>query len=167
MALRRQPGAPGVSGVAVGAVVDAPVLLVWQPDETRHTSAYIDHPGWKRSITEAGEAALAPLLNGPWEEGRWDDLLASAASFASVSGLEEEVERSSLLQAVQAALSETGLGEAWTCCLCMLGVSAVVVPRRPEHATPGALEALRMPLERAGFEVSMCGLATPPSDEEE
>jgi hypothetical protein len=49
----------------------------------------------------------------------------------------------------------------------MLGVSAVVVPRRPEDATPGALEALRMPLERAGFEVSMCGLSTPAADEEE
>lgn len=167
MALRRQPGAPGVSGIAEGAVIDAPVLLVWQPDETRHTSAYIDHPGWKRSITEAGEAALAPLMDGPWDEGRWDDLLLAAADFASVSGLEDEVERSWLLQAVQVALSETGLDEAWTCRLCMLGVSAVVVPRRPEDATPGALEALRMPLERAGFEVSMCGLATLAVDEEE
>jgi pantoate kinase len=167
MALRRQPGAPGVSGIAEGAAIDVPVLLVWQPDETRHTSAYIDHPGWKRSITEAGEVALAPLLDGPWDESRWDDLLLAAADFASVSGLEDEVERAWLLQAVQVALIETGLNEAWTCRLCMLGVSAVVVPRRPVGAMPGALEVLRMPLEQAGFEVSMCGLSTPVSGEEE
>ena len=167
MALRRQPGAPGVSGIAEGAMVDAPVLLVWQPDESRHTSAYIDHPDWKRSITVAGEAALAPLMTGPWDAGRWDDLLVSAANFAAVSGLEQEVERSSLLQTVQAALSETGLDQAWTCRLCMPGVSAVGVPWQPDDATPAALEALRTPLERAGFEVSMCGLATPPSGEEE
>ena len=79
MALRREPGAPNVGGSAEGAILEAPLLLVWQPDESRHTSAYIDHPGWKRAITEAGEEALRPLMNGSWAPNRWNDLLEAAA----------------------------------------------------------------------------------------
>ncbi|MCH1411432.1 MAG: hypothetical protein L7U48_05055 [Candidatus Poseidoniaceae archaeon] len=167
MALRREPGAPGVVGQAEGASLAAPLLLVWQPDESRHTSAYIDHPGWKRSITEAGEAALQPLLAGAWTPKRWDDLLEAAAVFANRSGLEEEHERATLLQSVQTVLVDHGLASAWTCRLCMLGVSAVVMPRRPEDASSLELDALRGPLESAGFHATMCGLSPPPSDEEE
>ena len=35
MALRRKPGAPNVGGAAEGAILEAPLLLVWQPDESR------------------------------------------------------------------------------------------------------------------------------------
>ena len=167
MALRREPGAPGVVGLAQGASLTAPLLLVWQPDESRHTSSYIDHPGWKRSITRAGEEALGPLLVGPWTEARWGDVLEAAASFARVSGLAYEDERAALLERVKTVLADHGLEGDWTCRLCMLGVSAVVVPRQPSTASSMVLEGLRDPLEVVGLEVAMCGLAALPSDEEE
>ena len=167
MALRREPGAPNVGGSAEGAILEAPLLLVWQPDESRHTSAYIDHPGWKRAITEAGEEALRPLMNGSWAPNRWNDLLEAAAIFATSSGLEAETERSNLLSGVQSVLMDAGLDKTWTCRLCMLGVSAVVVPLDPTRASSADAEALRTPLESLGFEVSLCGLAVPASDEEE
>ena len=167
MALRRKPGAPNVGGAAEGAVLEAPLLLVWQPDESRHTSAYIDHPGWKRAITEAGEHALGPLMAGPWTADRWSDLLEAAATFATSSGLEAESERAELLSGVRSALVDAGLDGAWTCRLCMLGVSAVVMPVDPLQASPEDVEPLRAPLHALGLEVSMCGLAGPRPDEEE
>ena len=167
MALRRTPGAPNVAGSAEGAIVHAPLLLVWQPDESRHTSAYIDHPGWKRAITEAEEAALGPLMEGPWTADRWSDLLDAAASFATLSGLEAESERAHLLNSVQSVLVEAGLERAWTPRLCMLGVSVVVAPLHPAEASAADVEALRLPLESLGFDVSMCGMSGPTSSEEE
>ena len=128
MALRRQPGAPGVVGFAEGVPVDVPCLLVWQPDEARHTSAYIDHPDWKRSITSAGEAALAPLCDGPWTKDRWSGLLEAAKDFATNSGIAAEPERAALLGALRSSLEAAGMAGDWAVRLCMLGVSAVVVP---------------------------------------
>jgi len=168
MALRRQPGAPGVVGFAEGVPVDVPCLLVWQPDEARHTSAYIDHPDWKRSITSAGEAALAPLCEGPWTGDRWSDLLEAAEEFATNSGIAAEPERARLLAAVNEALAEEGLLDAWTARLCMLGVSAVVVPKDPHH---GSLDMARVNtvissrLEHRGF--AACRLVAGPSSTEE
>tara|TARA_Y100001958_G_scaffold114162_1_gene81321 strand:- start:6153 stop:6803 length:651 start_codon:yes stop_codon:yes gene_type:complete len=166
MALRRKPGAPNVGGAAEGAILEAPLLLVWQPDESRHTSAYIDHPGWKRAITEAGEHALGPLMEGPWTADRWSDLLKAAATFATSSGLEAESERAELLSSVRSALTDAGLDGAWTCRLCMLGVSAVVAPLNPAQASPDDVERLRAPLHALGLEASLCGLAVPGSEEE-
>ncbi len=168
MALRRQPGAPGVVGLAEGVPVDEPCLLVWQPDEARHTSAYIDHPDWKRSITSAGEAALAPLFDGPWTANRWTDLLKAAEDFATNSGIAAEPERAQLLAAVNNALAAEGLVEAWTARLCMLGVSAVVVPRGLHR---GSLDVDRVNtvissrLERSGF--AACPQVAGPSSTEE
>ena len=140
--------------------------MVWQPDESRHTSAYIDHPGWKRAITEAGEHALGPLMEGPWTADRWSDLLKAAATFATSSGLEAESERAELLSSVRSALVDAGLDGAWTCRLCMLGVSAVVAPLNPAQASPDDVERLRVPLHALGLEASLCGLAVPGSEEE-
>lgn len=167
MALRRKPGAPNAGGSADGAILEAPLLLVWQPDESRHTSAYIDHPGWKRAITEAGEAALGALMLGAWTADRWNDLLKAAATFAALSGLEAESERSELLSGVRSTLVDAGLDGAWTCRLCMLGVSAVVMPLDPHQASSDEVEVLRAPLNALGLEVGMCGLAVPGFDEEE
>ena len=166
MALRRKPGAPNVGGAAEGAILEAPLLLVWQPDESRHTSAYIDHPGWKRAITEAGEHALGPLMEGPWTADRWSDLLEAAATFATSSGLEAESERAELLSGVRSALVDVGLDGAWTCRLCMLGVSAVVAPLNPAQASPDDVERIRAPLHALGLEANLCGLAVPGSEEE-
>ena len=94
-------------------------------------------------------------------------MLEAAASFARVSGLAYEDERAALLERVQTVLADHGLEGDWTCRLCMLGVSAVVVPRQPSTASSMALEGLRDPLEVVGLEVAMCGLAALPSDEEE
>ncbi len=154
MALRRQPGAPGVVGLAEGVPVDVPCLLVWQPDEARHTSAYIDHPDWKRSITSAGEAALAPLCDGPWTADRWPDLLEAAEDFATSSGIAAEPERARLLAALNDALVEEGLVKAWTARLCMLGVSAIVVPKDPQLGsldTSRVHTAISSRLEHSGF----------------
>ena len=49
----------------------------------------------------------------------------------------------------------------------MLGVSVVVAPLHPAEASAADVEALRLPLESLGFDVSMCGMSGPSTSEEE
>ncbi|MED5291344.1 MAG: hypothetical protein VX778_03865, partial [Candidatus Thermoplasmatota archaeon] len=42
--LRTHPGSPPSPGVARSFSLDMPVLLIWQPSGSKHTSEYIDHP---------------------------------------------------------------------------------------------------------------------------
>ena len=71
------PGAPGWPGKAVSFGADAPVLLIWNPHEERHTSTYIDDPHWQASITAAGDECVDVLASKPWERERWPEVLAS------------------------------------------------------------------------------------------
>ena len=130
--LRLEPGAPPSPGSVVAFAADAPVLLVWNPGEGRHTGGYIDSPEWRDSISAAGEAAVGRLKQGEWNSGRWPELLEESRLFAETSGLWAEPERASLLQAVETGIDDSDESEHLCACLCMLGVSAAVLPRSLE-----------------------------------
>ena len=51
--LRLEPGSPGAGGKVLSFTTHQPLLLVWRPEESRHTSTYIDDEGWQRSISNA------------------------------------------------------------------------------------------------------------------
>ena len=127
--LRYRAGAPPSPGAVVGFPADDRVLLVWKPEEERHTSAYIDDPQWMNDITTAGEESVNRLAEGEWNESRWVNLVEEAKIFAEKSGLADEPHRKDLLDLVEGAIIEFDAEKYLTVLLCMLGTSAVVVPR--------------------------------------
>jgi len=128
--LRLEPGAPGAGGRAVGFPSSQPIVLVWKPDEARHTAKYIDDPKWQRTISAAGEKAVRTLRLNECSADAWSDLMLQSRNFSQASGLLEEPERMSLNSAVLDALRGIGLHTRVYVRLCMLGVSVAVLPRR-------------------------------------
>ncbi len=137
--LRLEPGAPPSPGSVVAFAAEAPVLLVWSPDEGRHTSGYIDSPDWRDRISGAGEAAVARLREGEWNTARWSELLVESRRFAEASGLLAEPERKALLQEVDSVIGASDDSDSLCACLCMLGVSAAVLPRSLERPVDEAV----------------------------
>ncbi|MAP38006.1 MAG: hypothetical protein CL879_00115 [Dehalococcoidia bacterium] len=152
--LRLEPGAPPEPGVVTGFASDAPVLLVWSPGEGRHTSGYIDSLDWRDSISVAGEAAVERLRQGQWNADRWSELLEESHLFAEESGLLAEPERKALLANVNEAIEQSAQADDICACLCMLGVSAVIVPRSLESPVGEDI------LEQLGEQLRACGLGT-------
>ena len=149
--LRTHPGAPGWPGQARSFDADMPVLLVWKPNEQRHTSSYIDDPEWKRAITEAGHSSVQRLKAEAWSTNVWPMLLEEATMFATASGMVNEPMRASLLSTVQAAVDATGLSDAVAVRLCMLGTSVAVVPRTlPSALDSSVLDELATRCQTAG-----------------
>jgi pantoate kinase len=131
--LRLEPGAPGAGGKAVSFNTEQRVLLVWKPNEARHTAKYIDDAVWQRTISEAGEKAVRTLRLKNWDAGIWSDLMLQSRNFAQASGLLEEPERMALNTAVMNELRAIQMHTRVYVRLCMLGVSLTVLPRQLEH----------------------------------
>ena len=128
--LRLEPGAPGSGGKVVSFTTHQPILVVWQPEESRHTSKYIDDVDWQRSISKAGERSVSRLRLKEWTFERWPDLMLESRNFANGSGLLEEQVRKELLSSVQKEILRLDLQARINVRLCMLGVSLVILPRR-------------------------------------
>lgn len=128
--IRLQPGAPGASGTSLGFKCKQPIVLVWQPDETRHTSKYINDANWQTIITKAGHKALNNIKDGPWNHSRWKDILDQSSKFCHESELIFEAERKHLLDKVRAVVRSLELQSYVSIRLCMLGTSCVILPRK-------------------------------------
>ena len=131
--LRTHPGSPPSPGVARSFSLNSPILLVWQPNGSKHTSEYIDHPEWKTNITRAGDAAVDRLAAKDWNASIWTELLKEAQTFGQMSKMLEEPLRKSLLATVQSALNELNLQANMRARLCMLGTSCVLLPSNPDQ----------------------------------
>ena len=127
--LRLQPGAPGWPGQAVSFNADIPVILVWEDGGAKHTSDYINNPGWQRSITDAGLSCMKSLREGEWNENKWELLLDESQNFADRSGMMDETIRAQLRQTVDTILVQQGLQDLLIVRMCMLGTSVAIVPR--------------------------------------
>ena len=123
-ALRTFPGSPPIPGEVEGISVGCPALLIWDLNQSKHTSHYINNPEWKKSITYAGESTVEALKKYNWDSSIWPILLQQADNFAMNSGLLNEPERANLYSIVI-----ENLDESMSCHLCMLGTSMIVVPR--------------------------------------
>ena len=128
--IRLQPGAPGASGTSLGFKCKQPIILVWQPEETRHTSKYINDENWQIKITKAGHKALNNIKNGPWNHSRWKDILDQSSNFCHESELIFETERKHLLDTVRKVVRSLDLQSYVSIRLCMLGTSCVILPRK-------------------------------------
>ncbi len=128
--IRLQPGAPGASGSSLGFKCKQPIILVWQRDETRHTSKYINDANWQAKITKAGHMALNNVKNGPWNHSRWKDILDQSSNFCHDSELMFETERKHLLDNVRKVVRSIDMQSHVSIRLCMLGTSCVILPRK-------------------------------------
>jgi len=128
--LRLEPGSPGAGGKVVSFTTHQPLLLVWKPEESRHTSTYIDDGDWQRSISKAGERSVSRLRLKEWTFERWADLMLESRNFAEASGLLNEEVRKDLLSKVQKEILRLDLQARVNVRLCMLGVSVSILPRR-------------------------------------
>ena len=134
--LRLEPGCPqlpddlGGPGAVLSWYAEIPMVVVWRTTSSQHTSNYIDDGEWKLAIRAAGEHCLFGLREGKWDPSRWPELLAKSAEFAERSGLLDDSGRVDLLHLVGSALAGAGFADgSLVARLCMLGESAVIVPR--------------------------------------
>ena len=123
-ALRTFPGCPPIPGEARSFSVASPALLIWDLNQSKHTSNYINDKIWKRNITLAGESIVSRLKKYNWNSSVWPLLLQQADQFAANSGLLQELERAELYSKVVDEMDEN-----MSCHLCMLGTSIIVVPK--------------------------------------
>ena len=156
---RLNPGSPYYGdlldsgpGRSEGWSCKTPVLLCWRNKTGRLTSSYIDEPGWKVSITDAGKIAMDTIGNGDWDQSRWRDLIETSGAFAKNSGLERDAKRSELLASVNDSISDSKLTGRVVGLLCMLGESVVVVPTDPKNAGEW-IEELSRSIESKGLSV--------------
>ncbi len=154
---RIAPGAPysGTQlargpGIAQGWSEATPVVLAWRENPGRHTSEYIDHPDWKRLISEAGSAQMSSLSAGGWDSSRWQDLIDSAQTFSRDSRLIDDASRGILVEAGTNAAERAGFAGKVSVLLCMLGESIVIVPNSLDSA-PQSFDSLISELEKEGL----------------
>ena len=157
--IRLQPGAPGASGRSLGFKCKQPIILIWQPEESRHTSKYIDDINWQTKISKAGHRALNNIKSGPWDHSRWDDILSQSSKFCQESELAFEDERSKLLSSVMGIVRSVDMQSHVRIRLCMLGTSCVVLPRKLERMlTAAELELLDTEFAKQGLESLITGI---------
>lgn len=162
---RLSPGAPysgsGLTagpGKAEGWSEETPVVLAWRASPGRHTSEYIDHPDWKRLITEAGRTQMDRLASGDWDASRWTELLEAAEAFATDSRLIDDAARATLVEAGQNATERAGLAAQTAVLLCLLGESIAIVPTEATASQP--LDSLIAELEKEGLEATLTQIGT-------
>ena len=157
--LRLSAGAPVSPGKAVGFPCNQKILLAWIPQESRHTSEYIDDPIWQQTITSAGEEAVNLLQQGDWNHEKWPQLLQCSEKFSTASGMLDEPVRNEFLNKIQQDITRLGLDTIMSTRLCMLGVSLCVLPK--ELSKPLAieqLEQLAQQLRERGFGVKITNI---------
>ena len=158
--LRTVPGSPPSPGHARSFGVQTPVLLIWKPEGSRHTSEYIDHPDWKKTITRAGDTAVNTLSEMKWDETVWPKLLQESQVFATASKMLEEPTRRDLLESVRSIIQTHQLQANIRIRLCMLGTSCVLLPARlNEPLSEETLSLLASELQQLGFGVEQTSLA--------
>ena len=128
--MRLQPGAPGASGRSLGFKCNQSIIIVWSLEENRHTADYINDTHWEAKISRAGHKALNSMKQGPWDHSRWRDILTNSLQFSQESQLVEEKSRGRLLELIHQIVRKTNLQSILNVRLCMLGISAVILPRR-------------------------------------
>jgi len=136
-------------GRAEGWSLETPIVLAWRQGSGKHTSIYIDDPGWKRAISEAGSKQMETISQGDWTANRWRDLIDSAGAFSRDSGLFDDSSRYELVTMAAAAVSSAGAKEVEVM-LCMLGESVVIVPTDPTNSGEW-IDSVITELDRVGL----------------
>ena len=147
--LRLEPGLPFPpnNGLVLGWEEKFPILLCWVKNEEKHTSEYIDDEEWKVKISLAGEQCISKLNQKSWDRYIWNDLLEQANIFCEKSGMLNDSNRKRIIETIENVLREENIDSSWGVRLCMLGSSAIIVPKNLETYDEKELEKV---LEKLG-----------------
>ncbi|RAH14569.1 MAG: hypothetical protein CMB56_004775 [Methanobacteriota archaeon] len=129
--LRTKPGLPFTpnNGLVLSWFEDFPILLCWMNDEEKHTSEYINSDKWISRINSAGKECLNILNNKAWNKDIWSDILDQSKKFGEMSGMIKDINRRNLTLKLEEILMNKDLQSSWEIRLCMLGTSAIVLPK--------------------------------------
>ena len=129
--LRLEPGLPFPpnKGQILGLEEDFPILLCWVKNEVKHTSEYINDEKWKKKISMAGESCVSKLNKKMDEKDFWDELLKQAKKFSEKSGMLNDSNRNKIINIIETTLQEEKIDSYWDVRLCMLGSSAIILPK--------------------------------------
>ena len=148
--LRIEPGLPFPpnNGKIINWECEFPMLLCWEQNEERHTSEYIDNEEWKKKISEAGQQCISILNKKEWDKNIWSDILEQSKIFGERSGILFDSSRKEILGKIENILKELDINSFWEVRLCMLGSSAVILPKSLEQYNETDLEKILQMLEK-------------------
>ncbi|HJM44564.1 MAG TPA: hypothetical protein QF644_01280 [Candidatus Poseidoniaceae archaeon] len=151
--LRLEPGLPFPpnNGLVLGWEEKFPILLCWVKNEEKHTSEYIDDEEWKVKISLAGEQCISKLNQKSWDRYIWNDLLEQANIFCEKSGMLNDSNRKRIIETIENVLREENIDSSWGVRLCMLGSSAIIVPKNLETYNEKELEKVLEKLGKLNF----------------
>lgn len=162
--LRLEPGLPFApnNGLILGWNAEIPMLLCWKNNEEKHTSEYIDDENWKIKISEAGEQCISKLNEHDWNKRSWSELLEQSKIFSKKSGMLFDSNRKKIIDVINDILKDLKISSFWDVRLCMLGTSAIVLPRDLEKYDKKDLENLFKKLNDLNFNGSIVQLNSNP-----
>tara|TARA_B100001559_G_scaffold316379_1_gene319842 strand:+ start:2953 stop:3924 length:972 start_codon:yes stop_codon:yes gene_type:complete len=148
--LRVEPGLPFPpnNGKIINWNSDFPMILCWERNKQKHTSEYIDNEDWKKSISDAGEQCISILNKKEWNKNIWNDLLEQSKIFGETSRILFDSNRKEILYLIENVLNDLKLNSFWEVRLCMLGSSAVILPRDIEKFNEEDLEQILKRLKK-------------------
>lgn len=133
--LRTNPGLPFPpnNGLILSWYEDIPILVCWIKNEEKHTAEYINSKKWINQINSAGKECLNILNKKIWNKDIWSDLLIQSKRFGEISGMMENINRKNLILKLENLLVQKNLNSSWDVRLCMLGTSAIILPKNITH----------------------------------
>ena len=148
--LRTEPGLPFPpnNGKVINWKHEFPMLLCWDKNEEKHTSEYIDDDEWKNRISEAGQQCISRLNKKEWDENIWNDVLEQSKAFGEKSGILFDSSRKEILNKIENTLRDLEINSFWEVRLCMLGSSAVILPKNLEKCDETDLEKILQLLQK-------------------
>ena len=93
------------------------------------------------------------LTQHKWNKSIWPILLEEADNFSRNSGMLEDAGRNNLLSQINLQLENENLHEYYSTHLCMIGTSAIILPRELDRQEQN-LEQLSQSLLNIGLETS-------------
>ena len=162
---RIKPGFPTPigPGIVESWYSNFPIILVWMSNLGTHTSSYIDSKKWQYQISSAGNNCMKKISSIPWDKSSWEILLQESLEFSQNSGLITEKNRMQLLDKIDTIQIEEILGDKVAVRLCMLGLSAIILPKSFEALNSKYwVSKVSSLLEKGGLEYSICEISHSP-----
>ena len=133
--LRLEPGLPFPpnNGLILSWNEEIPILLCWIKNEEKHTAEYINNQKWIRKINSAGEECLSRFKNKKWDKDSWSQLLKQSKKFGEKSGMLNDLNRKIIIENVENTLVNKNIDLNWEVRLCMLGTSAIIMPKNLDN----------------------------------
>ena len=139
-----------------------PVILVWSGNSGTHTSSYIDSKKWGSKITSAGNNSMQKISRIEWDLSSWELILEESLNFCNNSGLIREENRMKLLKEIDNAIIDTEFKNQVVVRLCMLGESAIILPKKCTDSKNDLMVQISNYLMHTNLDYTVCDVSQSP-----